>query len=103
MDANDEFGAKLDRARRLLDQDGITAVHVGVIRDGEEVDSTVAQRATDSADEGLQALSLLAAHLRLVSDEAGVDSATVARDAATVAERVEESGDAEIGRDSDDG
>ena len=90
-DAADEFDAQLDRARRLLDQEEITALHVGVVREGEEVDTAFAQRTPDS-EGGLQALSLLAAHLRLVADEAGVDYATVAGDAATVAERVEESG-----------
>lgn len=98
-DASEEFDARLERARRLLEQEGITAFHVGVIRDGEEVDTAFAQRASDTpdsaasdaGDEGAQALSLLGAHLRLVADEAGVDYATVAGDAATVAERVEES------------
>lgn len=96
---DDEFAAELERARRLLEQDGITALQVGVIRGGEEVDTTFAQRADDPEEEGLQALSLLAAHLRLVADEAGVDYATVARDAATVAGRVEEtvSGDDRTG------
>jgi hypothetical protein len=93
----DEFAAELERARALLDDDGIEAVHVGVVRDG-EVDTTFAQRsAADPEDEGLRALALLAAHVRLVAAEAGVEASTVAGDAATLAGQVEQ-----IPADSDD-
>jgi hypothetical protein len=93
----DEFGAELERARALLDDDGIEAVHVGVVRDG-EVDTTFAQRsADDPEDEGLRALALLAAHVRLVAAEAGVEASTVAGDAATLAGQVEQ-----IPADTDD-
>lgn len=44
----------------------------------------------DPQQEGLQALSLLAAHVRIVATEAGVDPATVAGDAATLAGRMDE-------------
>ncbi|MFC7323398.1 hypothetical protein ACFQMF_02260 [Halorubrum rutilum] len=85
----DAFAAELDRARGLLDGDDIEAVHVGVVRDG-EVDTTFAQRADDDPEgEGLRALALLAAHVRLVSNEAGVEPSAVAGDAATLAGRVE--------------
>ncbi|MUW13724.1 hypothetical protein GJ633_02915, partial [Halorubrum sp. CBA1125] len=34
-DGADPFAAEIDKARDLLDGDGIEAVHVGVVRDGE--------------------------------------------------------------------
>ncbi|WP_123620360.1 hypothetical protein [Halorubrum sp. CSM-61] len=88
---DDPFATEIDRARDLLDGEGIEAVHVGVVRDG-EVDTTFAQRSDgDSGDEGdgLRALALLAAHVRLVANEAGVEASTVAGDAATLAGQVE--------------
>ena len=89
-DETDAFAAEIDRARALLDGDGIEAIHVGVVRDGES-DTTFAQRSDgDSACEGLRALALLAAHVRLVANEAGVDASTVAGDAATLAGQVEQ-------------
>ena len=86
----DQFARELEYARELLDDDGVTAAIVGVVRDGEEVDTTFAQRADSPREEGLQALSLLAAHVRLVADEAGVDHTTVASDAASLAGAVAE-------------
>lgn len=88
-DADAEFAERLANARSLLTDDA-TALYVGVVREGREVDSTFAQRAGDAQQEGMQALSLLASHLRLVSDEAGVDYVTVASDAVTLAERLDE-------------
>ncbi|ACM57885.1 hypothetical protein [Halorubrum lacusprofundi] len=86
---DDAFAAEIDRARALLDGEGIEAVHVGVVRDG-EIDTTFAQRSDgDSDNEGLRALALLAAHVRLVANEAGVEASTVAGDAATLAGQVE--------------
>jgi len=85
----DPFTTELERARDLLDGEGIEAVHVGVVRDG-EVDTTFAQRTDDDGEnEGLRALALLSAHVRLVADEAGVEASTVAGDAATLAGQVE--------------
>jgi len=87
---DDAFAAEIDRARALLDGEDIEALHVGVVRDG-EVDTTFAQRSHGDADgEGLRALALLAAHVRLVAGEAGVDASTVAGDAATLAGQVEQ-------------
>lgn len=87
--SEDAFAAELARARDLLDGEGIEALHVGVVRDG-EIDTTFAQRTGgDPENEGLRALALLAAHVRTVANEAGVDAATVAGDAATLAGRVE--------------
>ena len=87
---DDAFAAELSRARELLDGEGIEAVHVGVVRDG-EVDTTFAQRTEgDAESEGLRALALLAAHVRLVANEAGVEPSTVAGDAATLAGQVEQ-------------
>jgi hypothetical protein len=89
-DGDDAFAAELDRARELLDGDDVEAIHVGVVRDG-EVDTTFAQRSDDGPEgEGLRALALLAAHVRLVANEAGVEPSTVAGDAATLAGRVEQ-------------
>lgn len=86
----DEFTAELRAARRLLDGDDIEAIHVGVVRDG-EVDTTFAQRSGDDPEsDGLRALALLAAHVRLVAEEAGVEPSTVAGDAATLAGQVEQ-------------
>ncbi|MYL15558.1 hypothetical protein GLW36_02710 [Halorubrum terrestre] len=88
--AGDEFETELARARDLLDGDDIDAVHVGVVRDG-EVDTTFAQRTDGDAEgAGLRALALLAAHVRLVAGEAGVEPSTVAGDAATLAGQVEQ-------------
>ena len=84
----EEFAAELAAARDLIDED-VEAVHVGVVRDG-EVDTTFAQRSEDDGEtEGLRALALLAAHVRLVAGQAGVDPTTVAGDAATLAGQVE--------------
>jgi len=85
-----EFARRVSEARDLLSEDA-TALYVGVVRDGREVDSTFAQQADDAQQEGMQALSLLASHIRLVSDEAGVDYTTVAADAVTLAEQLDES------------
>jgi len=84
------FETERDRARRLLDAEDITALHVGVIHDYQTVD-TVASRRTDSDSEAeLQALSLLSTHIRAVAAEAGVDYDTVAADAAAIASQLEE-------------
>ena len=87
-EADAEFAERLEHARSLISEDA-TACYVGVVREGREVDSTFAQQAGDAQEEGMQALSLLASHLRLVADEAGVEYDTVANDAATLAERLE--------------
>jgi hypothetical protein len=91
-DATDEeeFARRVAEARELIGEDA-TAFYVGVVREGREVDSTFAQQADDPQQEGMQALSLLASHIRLVSDEADVDYTTVAADAVTLAEQLDES------------
>jgi len=48
---DDAFAAEIDRARALLDGEGIEAVHVGVVRDG-EIDTTFAQRSDGDSDNG---------------------------------------------------
>jgi len=88
-DGDGEFAERLEHARSLINDDA-TACYVGVVREGREIDSTFAQQAGDAQEEGMQALSLLASYLRLVADEADVDYATVAGDAATLAERLDE-------------
>jgi len=51
---DDPFSAERDRARELLTAEGVEALHVGVVRDG-EVDTTFAQRdAEDASEEGLR-------------------------------------------------
>jgi len=98
------FEAERTEALELLDDESITAFYVGVVGDGETVDTTLAQNADDPEQEGLQALSLLAAHVRIVANEAGVEPAAVAGDAATLAGRMDElspAGLAEAG-DGDD-
>lgn len=84
------FDRELETARDLLEGDEVTAAFVGVVRGGTEVDTTFTRRPDSPREAGLQALSLLAAHVRLVSREAGVDPATVAGDAASLADAVEE-------------
>ena len=91
--SNDEetaFETELDSARELLDDESNTAFYVGVVRDGETVETTFAQTADDPQQEGLQALSLLATHVRIVSNQAGVEPSVVAGDAATLAGQFEE-------------
>ncbi|SNR23400.1 hypothetical protein [Halorubrum vacuolatum] len=86
---DDSFATEVAAARELLSGDDIDAIHVGVVRDG-EVDTTFAQRTGDDPEnEGLRALALLAAHVQLVAEEAGVSASTVAGDAATLAGQVE--------------
>lgn len=89
-DHETDFEAELRNARELLDDESITAFYLGVIYDGETADTTFAQTADDPQHEGLQALSLLATHVRIVASESGADPATVAGDAATLAGRMEE-------------
>lgn len=89
-DSGTDFEAERRNARELLDDDSITAFYLGVVRDGETADTTFAQTADDPEQEGLQALSLLATHVQIVANEADVDPATVAGDAATLAGQMEE-------------
>jgi hypothetical protein len=89
-DEESAFERERRKAREMLDDDDVTAFHVGVVRNGEEIETTYSYLADDPEREGLQALSLLATHLRIVSNEAGVDLTTAATDAATLAEQVEE-------------
>jgi hypothetical protein len=89
-DSEADFEQERRKARDMLADDSITAFYLGVVRDGETADTTFAQTADDPEQEGLQALSLLATHVRIVANEADVDPATVAGDAATLAGRMEE-------------
>lgn len=87
--AESTFEQELASARELLADDDISALHVGVVR-GDRVDTAFAQLADGPREEGLQALTLLATHLRLVAEEAGVGYDTVAADAAQLANQVED-------------
>jgi len=84
------FDSEVARARRLLDAEDLTAVHVGVIHDDRTVDTVASRRTDGDADAELYALSLLATHIRAVAAEAGVDYETVAADAAAIAAQLEE-------------
>ena len=104
-DSAEAFDAERLAAQELLDDDSLTAFYIGVVDDGETVDTTFAQTADGPQQEGLQALSLLAAHVRIVANEAGVEPATVAGDAATLAGRMDElspEGLADVEGDGDD-
>lgn len=93
------FERELANARALLAGDDLTAVHVGAVR-GEEVETAVARR--DDGERGrLGALTLLAAHLRTVAAEAGVDPETLAADAARLADEMETSAGAADGPGSE--
>ena len=59
-----------DRARTLLDDDSITALHLGVIRDDETVDTVVARDPTSDYEPSIHTLSLLATHIRAVAADA---------------------------------
>jgi hypothetical protein len=84
------FETEREAARELLADESITAFYLGVVDEGETVETTFAQTADDAQQEGLQALSLLATHVRIVASEAGVDPTTVAADAATLAGELDE-------------
>ena len=84
------FETEREAAQELLTDESITAFYLGVVDEGDTVDTTFAQTADDPRQEGLQALSLLATNVRLVASEAGVDPATVAADAATLAGELDE-------------
>lgn len=102
-DSETAFAEERRSARELLGDESITAFYLGVVRDGETADATFAQTADDPEQEGLQALSLLATHVRIVANEAGVDPSTVAGDAATLAGRMEELSPEELASVENDG
>jgi hypothetical protein len=102
-DSETAFAEERRSARKLLGDESITAFYLGVVRDGETADTTFAQTADDPEQEGLQALSLLATHVRIVANEAGVDPSTVAGDAATLAGRMEELSPEELASVENDG
>lgn len=96
------FEEEQQAAQELLAGDSITAFYVGVIEDGKTVNTTFAQTADDPQQEGLQALSLLATHVRIVANEAGVDPSTVADDAATLAGQLDELSPEELAESHDE-
>lgn len=110
MSESEAFETERERARELLSATDLTALHVGVVHADDTVDTVVSRRTDGEYDEGLQALSLLATHLRAVATEAGVGYETVAGDAAAVAAQLEElpvdsggRGSAAPGSGTDDG
>jgi len=84
------FTADRDRARTLLDDDTITALHLGVIRNDETVDTVVARDPASDYAPSIHTLSLLATHIRSVAAEAGADYEAVAADAAAIAGQLDE-------------
>jgi len=88
MSDSSEFDTDRRHARELLADDDLTALHLGVVHDDDTVD-TVVSRAGEG-DERLQALSLLATHIRAVATEAGADPEAVAADAAAIAGQLDE-------------
>jgi hypothetical protein len=87
-ESDDDFQRRLTAARHLLADDDVTAFHVGVVREGDEIDTAFGVRSDDPGREALQSLTLLATHVRLVAREAGVEPSTVAGDAAALAGEV---------------
>ena len=83
------FRNELAAASDLLDGESVSAFHVGVVHD-DRVDTAFAQHPDGDRDEELQALTLLATHLRLVAQEADADYDVVAANAAQIAGRIEE-------------
>jgi hypothetical protein len=86
-DPDAEFAESLERARELLAEEDVSAFYVGTVRQGQDLSAASAYLADDPEGEGMQALSLLASHVHMVAQEAGVDIETAARDAAKLAER----------------
>ena len=83
-----EFDTDRRHARELLADDDLTALHLGVVHDDDTVDTVVSR--TGEGDERLQALSLLATHIRSVAAEAGADPEAVAADAAAIAGQLDD-------------
>jgi len=90
MSDRSAFASDRDRARRLLDNDDITGLHLGVIRDDQTVDTVIARDPTSDYDPSIHTLSLLATHIRAVAAEAGADYDAVAADAAAIAGQLDE-------------
>ena len=90
MSDHTEFTADRNRARTLLENDDITALHLGVIRDDQTVDTVIARDPASDYDPSIHTLSLLATHIRAVAAEAGADYDAVAADAAAIAGQLDE-------------
>ena len=90
MSDRTDFTADRDRARTLLDNDDITGLHLGVIRDDQTVDTVIARDPASDYDPSIHTLSLLATHIRAVAAEAGADYDAVAADAAAIAGQLDE-------------
>ena len=90
MSDRSAFASDRDRARRLLNNDDITGLHLGVIRDDQTVDTVIARDPTSDYDPSIHTLSLLATHIRAVAAEAGADYDAVAADAAAIAGQLDE-------------
>ncbi|MFC7043282.1 hypothetical protein [Halonotius sp. GCM10025705] len=90
MSDRSEFTSDRDRARRLLDNDDITGLHLGVIRDDQTVDTVIARDPASDYNPSIHTLSLLATHIRAVAAEAGADYEAVAADAAAIAGQLDE-------------
>ncbi|WP_205738835.1 hypothetical protein [Halonotius aquaticus] len=90
MSDRSAFASDRDRARTLLNNDDITGLHLGVIRDDQTVDTVIARDPASDYDPSIHTLSLLATHIRAVAAEAGADYEAVAADAAAIAGQLDE-------------
>lgn len=88
-DTDEAFERELAKARELLATDDVSAFNVNVVHD-DRVDTAVAQQSADDRDEELQALTLLATHLRVVASAADAEHDAVAANAAQIASQLEE-------------
>lgn len=88
--ADSAFEQDVEQARELLSATDLTALHVGVIHEDDTVDTVASRRTDGEYDASLQALSLLATHIRAVASEAGAEYDQVAADAAAIAAQLEE-------------
>lgn len=87
MSDDDSFDASREQARALLDSADVDALYVAVTRD-DEMDFAFAHRFDDPEVVGIRALSLLAKHVQVVAEEAGLPPERVAADAAGLADRL---------------
>lgn len=93
MTTDDGFDSDLQGARDLLAREDLDGFYAGVVSE-DELDYVFAHRFDDPERVGLQALSLLAYHLRAIAEEAGLPPEQVAEDAAQLARRLDQGTDA---------
>lgn len=92
MTTDDDFETDLERARDLLERGDLDGFYAGVVS-GDELDYVFAHRFDDPERVGMQALSLLAYHVRTIAEEADLPPEQVAEDAARLAAQLDEGED----------